>query len=98
MDVKQGVSELVKRGDATGSSELTQVFYSYADLKIGSTRIRKSLIDTGSWLTHIFDSNVTCSGCKNTGLYNSSQSSTVVKLGKRGQSFWSSCLLYRGIG
>lgn len=23
MDVKQGVSELVKRGDATGSSELT---------------------------------------------------------------------------
>ena len=43
MDVKQGVSELVKRGDATGSSELTQVFYSYADLKIGSNKDPVSL-------------------------------------------------------
>ena len=97
MDVKQGVSELVKRGDATGSSELTQVFYSYADLKIGSNKDPVSLsIDTGSWLTHIFDSNVTCSGCKNTGLYNSSQSSTVVKLGKRGQSFFGAHAYYIG--
>lgn len=97
MDVKQGVSNLVKRGDATGTSGLTQNYYAFTHLEVGSNKeLTEVIIDTGSWLTHIFDVNITCSGCQGTSEYNSSQSSTVVKLGKKGQSFFGPDAYYIG--
>ncbi|RCK58933.1 Candidapepsin-1 [Candida viswanathii] len=82
MDLYDG-SSLAKRDADYGSSNVIIAGYMLTEVKVGSNKDAVTLIlDTGSWLTQIFDSNVTCPSCKGHGLYNSSASTSVVKSGK----------------
>ncbi|RCK58931.1 Candidapepsin-1 [Candida viswanathii] len=88
---------LAKRDGGTGSEELPFNIYPFAELEVGSNRDKvKLIVDTGSWLTQVLDTNVTCASCRNQGLYNSSASSTVKKSGKPGRSSFGANAFFEG--
>lgn len=90
-DFEPRFSNPVKRDAGTGTGTVASVkdTYWFLTVKVGSNQDPVTIAaDTGSWLTQIIDANATCLSCKKYGVYNSSDSSTVVKLGKSAKSFF----------
>ncbi|EMG48906.1 Aspartyl protease, putative (Secreted aspartyl protease, putative), partial [Candida maltosa Xu316] len=76
--------------DAYGTTIFTTIY-------VGSNEDRVKLqIDTGSWLTHIIDTQGICDHCDGNGRYNSSASTTVQRLGKPYASYFRPGDYYKG--
>ncbi|RCK58788.1 Candidapepsin [Candida viswanathii] len=71
-----------KRDGNTAVETLPFSAYPYAELEVGSNREKvKLIVDTGSWLTTIFDTSINCvnNKCDRNYLYNSSSSTSAVR-------------------
>ena len=88
-DFEQRLADVAKRDAGTATVASVKDTYWFLTVKVGSNQDPVTLAaDTGSWLTQVMDTNVTCLICKKYGVYNSSNSSTVVKLGKPARSYF----------